>query len=98
MITESLAMRGPHKQMGLMLILDVFSLDQEKLRECGEVIAAVCGVGPGRAATSDDTPVTVIGHNRSASSASESDWTVGSVANGGGDAKKRCMGPPSQWG
>ncbi|XP_062190588.1 cyclin-D6-1-like isoform X2 [Phragmites australis] len=73
-------------------------VNSEKLRECGEVIAAVCGVGPGRAAASDDTPVTVLGHNRSASSASESDWTVGSVANGGGDAKKRCMGPPSQWG
>nr|XP_034578976.1 cyclin-D6-1-like isoform X1 [Setaria viridis]TKW35257.1 hypothetical protein SEVIR_2G360600v2 [Setaria viridis] len=69
----------------------------DKLRECGEVLAAACGVGPGRAAASADTPVTVLGHHRSASSASESDWTVGSAANGG-DAKKRCMGPPSQWG
>jgi len=65
------------------------------------VLAAVCGVGPGRAAASADTPVTVLGHHRSASSASESDWTIGSATNGrggGGDAKKRCMGPPSQWG
>jgi len=63
------------------------------------VLAAVCGVGPGRAAASADTPVTVLGHHRSASSASESDWTIGSTTNGGGgDAKKRCMGPPSQLG
>jgi cyclin D6 len=61
------------------------------------VLAAACGVGPWRAAASADTPVTVLGQHRSASYASESDWTVGSVANGG-DAKKRCMGPPSQWG
>nr|TKW35255.1 hypothetical protein SEVIR_2G360600v2 [Setaria viridis] len=72
-------------------------VNSDKLRECGEVLAAACGVGPGRAAASADTPVTVLGHHRSASSASESDWTVGSAANGG-DAKKRCMGPPSQWG
>ncbi|CAO1941625.1 unnamed protein product [Urochloa humidicola] len=72
-------------------------VNSDKLRECGEVLAAVCGVG--RAAASADTPVTVLGHYRSASSASESDWTVGSVANGGdGHAKRRCMGPPSQWG
>nr|CAB3454623.1 unnamed protein product [Digitaria exilis] len=71
----------------------------DKLRECGEMLTVVCGVGPGRAAASVDTPVTVLGHYRSASSASESDWTVGSAANGGGnDAKRRCMGPPSQWG
>nr|CAB3458293.1 unnamed protein product [Digitaria exilis] len=71
----------------------------DKLRECGEVLTAVCGVGPGRASASADTPVTVLGHHRSASSASESDWTVGSAANcGGNDAKRRCMGPPSQWG
>ncbi|CAN6205724.1 unnamed protein product [Urochloa humidicola] len=72
-------------------------VNSDKLRECGEVLAAVCGVGPGRAAASADTPVTVLGHHRSASSASESDWTVGSAANGG-EAKRRCMGPPSQWG
>ncbi|KAF8669233.1 hypothetical protein HU200_051565 [Digitaria exilis] len=73
--------------------------EQDKLRECGEMLTVVCGVGPGRAAASVDTPVTVLGHYRSASSASESDWTVGSAANGGGnDAKRRCMGPPSQWG
>ncbi|CAN6219205.1 unnamed protein product [Urochloa humidicola] len=72
-------------------------VNSDKLRECGEVLAAVCGVG--RAAASADTPVTVLGHHRSASSASESDWTVGSAANGGdGHAKRRCMGPPSQWG
>ncbi|KAL6856087.1 hypothetical protein ACP4OV_018889 [Aristida adscensionis] len=73
-------------------------VNSEKLRECGEVVAAACGVGPGRAAASAETPVTVLGHHRSASSTSESDWTVGSAANGGGGAKKRCMGPPSQWG
>ncbi|PUZ72445.1 hypothetical protein GQ55_2G395000 [Panicum hallii var. hallii] len=74
-------------------------VNSDKLRECGEVLAAACGVGPVRAAASADTPVTVLGHHRSASSASESDWTVGSAANGGGgEAKKRCMGPPSHWG
>ncbi|XP_062187693.1 cyclin-D6-1-like isoform X2 [Phragmites australis] len=73
-------------------------VNSEELRECGEVMAAACGVGPGWAAASGDTPVTVLGYHRSASSASESNWTVGSAANGGGDAKKRCMGPPSQWG
>ncbi|CAL5062222.1 unnamed protein product [Urochloa decumbens] len=74
-------------------------VNSDKLRECGEVLVAACGVGPRRATASVDTPVTVLGHHRSASSASESDWTVGSPANGGGsDAKKRCMGPPSQWG
>ncbi|CAL5086175.1 unnamed protein product [Urochloa decumbens] len=74
-------------------------VNSDKLRECGEVLVAACGVGPMRATASADTPVTVLGHHRSASSASESDWTVGSAANGGGgDAKKRCMGPPSQWG
>jgi len=61
------------------------------------VLAAACGVGPVRGAASADTPVTVLGHHRSA--ASESDWTVGSAANGGGgEAKKRCMGPPAHWG
>ncbi|CAN6199406.1 unnamed protein product [Urochloa humidicola] len=71
----------------------------DKLRECGEVLAAVCGVGRAAGAASADTPVTVLGHHRSASSASESDWTVGSAANGGdGHARRRCMGPPSQWG
>ncbi|NP_001149068.1 CYCD6 isoform 1 [Zea mays] len=67
-------------------------VNSEKLRECGEVLAAAGGVGRGRAAPSADTPVTVLGHQRSASSASETDWI------NGGDAKKRCMGPPSQWG
>lgn len=70
---------------------------QEKLRECGEVMAAVCGVGPGWTAASADTPVTVLGHGHYRSASSESERTVGSVANGT-DAKKRCMGPPSQWG
>lgn len=72
----------------------------DKLRECGMVLAAACGVGLGRAAAaSSDTPVTVLAHHRSASSASDSDWTVGSAANGGGaDAKRRCMGPPPHWG
>ncbi|KAJ1291379.1 hypothetical protein BS78_02G311800 [Paspalum vaginatum] len=74
-------------------------VNSEKLRECGEVLAAACGVGLGRAAASVDTPVTVLAQHSSASSASESEWTVGSAANGGGgDTKKRCMGPPSQWG
>ncbi|KQK15808.1 cyclin-D6-1 isoform X2 [Brachypodium distachyon] len=68
----------------------------EKLRECGEAMAAACGVGP--AAMSADTPSTVLGHGHYRSASSESDRTVGSVANGA-DAKKRCcMGPPSQWG
>jgi cyclin D6 len=72
---------------------------QEKLRECGEALAAACGigVGSGRMATSADTPVTVLGHGHYRSASSESDRTVGSAANAG-DAKKRCMGPPSQWG
>ncbi|XP_040382056.1 cyclin-D6-1-like isoform X2 [Oryza brachyantha] len=73
----------------------------EKLRECGEVMAAACGVGPGwtaaAAAGSADTPVTVLGHHRSASSESERTTTVGSAVNST-DAKKRCMGPPRQWG
>ncbi|CAD6217650.1 unnamed protein product [Miscanthus lutarioriparius] len=74
-------------------------VNSEKLRECGEVLAAAGGVGPRQAAASADTPVTVLGHHRSASSASESDWTIGSTTSGGGgDAKKRCMGPPSQLG
>ncbi|TVU38445.1 hypothetical protein EJB05_11816 [Eragrostis curvula] len=71
-------------------------VNSEKLQACGEVMAAACGVGPGRSAASGDTPVTVLGPAPSASS--ESDWTVGSTANGRGDAKRRCMGPPSQWG
>uniref|UniRef100_A0A453BAZ7 Cyclin-like domain-containing protein n=1 Tax=Aegilops tauschii subsp. strangulata TaxID=200361 RepID=A0A453BAZ7_AEGTS len=69
--------------------------------ECGEVMAAVCGVvgvslGP---AASAETPVTVLGHGHYRSASSESDRTVGSAANVA-DAKKRCMGPPSQsqWG
>ncbi|VAH44928.1 unnamed protein product [Triticum turgidum subsp. durum] len=71
------------------------------LRECGEVMAAVCGVvgvgvGVGPAASAD-TPVTVLGHGHYRSASSESDRTVGSAANVA-DAKKRCMGPPSQWG
>jgi cyclin D6, plant len=65
-----------------------------KLRQCGDVIAAACGFGPGFSGVSADTPVTVLRHHRSASS--ESERTVGSVGNGGGDEKKRCMGPPSQ--
>ncbi|GJN32705.1 hypothetical protein PR202_gb21227 [Eleusine coracana subsp. coracana] len=69
-------------------------VNSEKLRECGEVMAVVCGLG--WSAASADTPVTVLGHHRSTSS--ESEWTVGSVGNGGGDAKRRCMGPPSQCG
>ncbi|KAF2923376.1 cyclin-D6-1 isoform X1 [Oryza sativa Japonica Group] len=71
----------------------------EKLRECGEVMAAACGVGPSwaAAATSAETPVTVLGHHRSASSESERTTTVGSAANSA-DAKRRCMGPPRQWG
>ncbi|KAE8813725.1 Cyclin-D6-1 [Hordeum vulgare] len=72
-------------------------VNSEKLRECGEVMAAVCGVGPGWTAASADTPVTVLGHGHYRSASSESERTVGSVANGT-DAKKRCMGPPSQWG
>ncbi|KAL5196928.1 hypothetical protein ABZP36_000440 [Zizania latifolia] len=75
-------------------------VNSEKLRECGEVMAAACGVGSGwtAAAASADTPVTVLGHHRSASSESER-TTVGSAASsgGGGDAKKRCMGPPPPW-
>jgi cyclin D6, plant len=55
----------------------------------------VCGVGPVFNAASADTPVTVLGHHRSASY--ESDWTVGSVGSGGRYAKKQCMGPPPQW-
>lgn len=70
---------------------------QEKLRECGEVMAAACGIGTTAAATSADTPVTVLGHGHYRSASSESERTVGWVANVG-DAKKRCMGPPSQWG
>ncbi|KAM0847514.1 hypothetical protein ACQ4PT_054976 [Festuca glaucescens] len=67
----------------------------EKLRQCGEAMAAACGIGVGTAAaTSADTPVTVLGHGHYHSASSESDRTVGSVA----DAKKRCMGPPSRWG
>uniref|UniRef100_A0ACD5YQU0 Uncharacterized protein n=1 Tax=Avena sativa TaxID=4498 RepID=A0ACD5YQU0_AVESA len=73
----------------------------EKLRECGEVMAAACGIGGVRTATatatSADTPVTVLGHGHYRSASSESDRTVGSLANVA-DAKKRCMGPPSQWG
>uniref|UniRef100_M8BD00 Cyclin-D6-1 n=1 Tax=Aegilops tauschii TaxID=37682 RepID=M8BD00_AEGTA len=76
-------------------------VNSEKLRECGEVMAAVCGVvgvslGP---AASAETPVTVLGHGHYRSASSESDRTVGSAANVA-DAKKRCMGPPSQsqWG
>uniref|UniRef100_J3MLX8 Cyclin-like domain-containing protein n=1 Tax=Oryza brachyantha TaxID=4533 RepID=J3MLX8_ORYBR len=76
-------------------------VNSEKLRECGEVMAAACGVGPGwtaaAAAGSADTPVTVLGHHRSASSESERTTTVGSAVNST-DAKKRCMGPPRQWG
>uniref|UniRef100_I1QBI3 Cyclin-like domain-containing protein n=1 Tax=Oryza glaberrima TaxID=4538 RepID=I1QBI3_ORYGL len=74
-------------------------VNSEKLRECGEVMAAACGVGPSwaAAATSDETPVTVLGHHRSASSESERTTTVGSAANSA-DAKRRCMGPPRQWG
>ncbi|KAL5198126.1 hypothetical protein ABZP36_001638 [Zizania latifolia] len=72
-------------------------VNSERLRECGEVMAAACGVGPGwTAATCADTPVSVLGHHRSASSESER-TTVGSAANSG-DAKKRCIGPPPQWG
>jgi cyclin D6 len=65
---------------------------QEKLRECGEAMAAACGVGigVGTAATSADTPVTVLGHGHYRSASSESERTV--------DGKKRCMGPPSRWG
>ncbi|KAF7000524.1 hypothetical protein CFC21_016415 [Triticum aestivum] len=83
--------------------VDAISMDyiQEKLRECGEVMAAVCGVvgvGVGPAASAE-TPVTVLGHGHYRSASSESDRTVGSAANVA-DAKKRCMGPPSQsqWG
>ncbi|XP_052161155.1 cyclin-D6-1 isoform X1 [Oryza glaberrima] len=74
-------------------------VNSEKLRECGEVMAAACGVGPSwaAAATSAETPVTVLGHHRSASSESERTTTVGSAANSA-DAKRRCMGPPRQWG
>uniref|UniRef100_A0A0D9X093 Cyclin-like domain-containing protein n=1 Tax=Leersia perrieri TaxID=77586 RepID=A0A0D9X093_9ORYZ len=76
-------------------------VNSEKLRECGEVMAAACCVGPGRtaaaAASSGETPVTVLGHHRSISSESERTSTVGSAANSS-DAKKRCMGPPRQWG
>uniref|UniRef100_A0A0E0LM41 Cyclin-like domain-containing protein n=1 Tax=Oryza punctata TaxID=4537 RepID=A0A0E0LM41_ORYPU len=77
-------------------------VNSEKLRECGEVMAAACGVGPGwtaaaAAAASAETPVTVLGHHRSASSESERTTTVGSAANSA-DAKRRCMGPPRQWG
>ncbi|XP_044453057.1 cyclin-D6-1 isoform X1 [Triticum aestivum] len=76
-------------------------VNSEKLRECGEVMAAVCGVvgvGVGPAASAE-TPVTVLGHGHYRSASSESDRTVGSAANVA-DAKKRCMGPPSQsqWG
>jgi cyclin D6 len=68
---------------------------QEKLRECGEAMAVACGIVIGTAVTaSADTPVTVLGHGHYRSASSESDRTVGSVA----DAKKRCMGPPSRWG
>lgn len=70
-------------------------VNSEKLRECGEAMAAACGIGIGTAVTaSADTPVTVLGHGHYRSASSESDRTVGSVA----DAKKRCMGPPSRWG
>uniref|UniRef100_A0A0E0I290 Cyclin-like domain-containing protein n=1 Tax=Oryza nivara TaxID=4536 RepID=A0A0E0I290_ORYNI len=74
-------------------------VNSEKLRECGEVMAAACGVGPSwaAAASSAETPVTVLGHHRSASSESERTTTVGSAANSA-DAKRRCMGPPRQWG
>ncbi|KAG8080157.1 hypothetical protein GUJ93_ZPchr0007g3479 [Zizania palustris] len=66
-------------------------VNSERLRECGEVMAAACGVGHGcTAATCADTPVSVLGHHRSASSESER-TTVGSAANIG-DAKKRCIG------
>ncbi|CAM0906236.1 unnamed protein product [Alopecurus aequalis] len=70
----------------------------EKLQECGEVMAVACGLGVGvGTAMSTDTPVTVLGHGHYRSASSESERTVGSVANVA-DAKKRCMGPPSQWG
>ncbi|KAM0900829.1 hypothetical protein ACQ4PT_020396 [Festuca glaucescens] len=70
-------------------------VNSEKLRECGEAMAVACGIGIGTAVTaSGDTPVTVLGHGHYRSASSESDRTVGSVA----DAKKRCMGPPSRWG